>query len=61
MSLIAPCLWFNGEAEAAANLYVSLFPNSAIGAVSRYGEGAPFPAGTVMLNVCCDGALPGNR
>jgi len=40
MSLIAPCLWFNGEAEAAANLYVSLFPNSAIGAVSRYGGGA---------------------
>ena len=49
MSKIAPCLWFNGEAEDAATLYVSLFPDSAIGAVSRYGEGMPFPAGTAMM------------
>jgi predicted 3-demethylubiquinone-9 3-methyltransferase (glyoxalase superfamily) len=49
MSKIAPCLWFNGEAEEAANFYVSLFPDSAILAVSRYGQGAPFPAGTAMM------------
>jgi predicted 3-demethylubiquinone-9 3-methyltransferase (glyoxalase superfamily) len=49
MSKIAPCLWFNGEAEEAAKFYVSLFPNSAILAVSHYGEGAPFPAGTAMM------------
>ena len=49
MSKIAPCLWFNGEAEEAANFYVSLFPDSAILAVSHYGESAPFPAGTAMM------------
>jgi predicted 3-demethylubiquinone-9 3-methyltransferase (glyoxalase superfamily) len=49
MSKIAPCLWFNGEAEKAASLYVSLFPDSAITAVSRYGAGAPFPAGTALM------------
>jgi predicted 3-demethylubiquinone-9 3-methyltransferase (glyoxalase superfamily) len=46
---IAPCLWFNGEAEDAAQFYVSIFPNAAIGAVSRYGEGSHFPAGTALL------------
>ena len=49
MSTIAPCLWFNGEAEAAANFYVSLFPDAAITAVSRYGDGALFPAGTALM------------
>lgn len=49
MSKITPCLWFNGEAEDAANLYVSLFPDSAIGGISRYGENMPMPAGTAML------------
>ncbi|WP_295585528.1 VOC family protein [uncultured Lamprocystis sp.] len=49
MSKIAPCLWFNGEAEAAAALYVSLFPDASVAAVSRYGEGMPFPAGTAMM------------
>jgi predicted 3-demethylubiquinone-9 3-methyltransferase (glyoxalase superfamily) len=49
MSSIAPCLWFNGNAEEAANFYVSLFPNSSIDVISRYGEGAPFPAGTPLL------------
>jgi predicted 3-demethylubiquinone-9 3-methyltransferase (glyoxalase superfamily) len=49
MSRIAPCLWFNGDAEAAATQYVALFPNSRIGAVSRYGEGAPFAAGTALM------------
>ena len=49
MSKITPCLWFNGDAEEAANFYVSLFPDSSIGGVSRYGENMPMPAGTAML------------
>ena len=35
---ISPCLWFNDQAEEAAKLYVSLFPNSKFGAIARYGE-----------------------
>jgi predicted 3-demethylubiquinone-9 3-methyltransferase (glyoxalase superfamily) len=49
MSKIAPCLWFNGEAEAAARFYVGLFADAAMGPVSRYGQGAPFPAGTALM------------
>jgi predicted 3-demethylubiquinone-9 3-methyltransferase (glyoxalase superfamily) len=46
---IAPCLWFNGEAEAAAQFYVSLFPDSAMGSISRYGPGMHFPEGTALM------------
>ena len=46
---ITPFLWFDGNAEEAANFYVSVFPNSKITEVSRYGEGAPRPAGLVMV------------
>ena len=35
---ITPCLWFDNQAEEAAEFYVSLFKNSAIGAVTRYGK-----------------------
>jgi predicted 3-demethylubiquinone-9 3-methyltransferase (glyoxalase superfamily) len=49
MAKIKPCLWFNGEAEEAANFYVSLFPDGAVTATSRYGAGAPFPAGTALV------------
>src|SRR5437867_7540668 len=35
---ITPCLWFDSQAEDAATFYVGIFPNSKIGAVSRYGE-----------------------
>jgi len=35
---ITPCLWFNGEAEAAVQFYTDIFPASRIGQVSRYGE-----------------------
>lgn len=49
MSKIAPCLWFNGEAEEAANFYMSIFPDAGITMISRYGEGMPFPAGTAMM------------
>jgi predicted 3-demethylubiquinone-9 3-methyltransferase (glyoxalase superfamily) len=48
MQKITPFLWFDGEAEEAANFYVSIFKNSKIGSVSRYGEGGPGPKGTVM-------------
>jgi predicted 3-demethylubiquinone-9 3-methyltransferase (glyoxalase superfamily) len=48
MQKISPFLWFDNEAEEAANFYVSVFENSEIRDVSRYGEGAPVPAGTVM-------------
>jgi predicted 3-demethylubiquinone-9 3-methyltransferase (glyoxalase superfamily) len=42
------CLWFDGDAEDAAHFYVSVFENSGIGAVTRYPEGAPQPAGSVL-------------
>jgi len=35
---ITPCLWFDNQAEEAAKFYVSIFDNSSIGAVSRYGK-----------------------
>ncbi len=35
---ITPCLWFDDQAEEAARLYTSIFPNSNIGEISRYGE-----------------------
>jgi predicted 3-demethylubiquinone-9 3-methyltransferase (glyoxalase superfamily) len=49
MSTITPFLWFDTQAEEAANFYVSLFPNSRITTVSRYGENGPGPAGSVMI------------
>lgn len=45
---ITPFLWFNGQAEEAANLYVSVFKNSKIGSVVRYGDAGPGPKGTAM-------------
>lgn len=45
---ITPCLWFDGQAEEAANHYVSIFQNSKITAMSRYGEVGPGPKGSVM-------------
>ena len=49
MQKITPCLWFDTQAEEAANFYVSVFKNSKILDVSRYGEGGPMPAGTVLV------------
>ncbi len=50
---ITPCLWFDHQAEEAANLYTSIFKNSRIGQISRYGkEGFEIhrkKAGTVMV------------
>jgi predicted 3-demethylubiquinone-9 3-methyltransferase (glyoxalase superfamily) len=48
MQKISPFLWFDTQAEEAANFYVSIFKNSRILNVSRYPEGAPLPAGTAM-------------
>jgi len=43
MPTTVPCLWFDTNAEEAANFYVSVFPNSKIGAIQRYPENNPFP------------------
>jgi predicted 3-demethylubiquinone-9 3-methyltransferase (glyoxalase superfamily) len=48
MNEITPCLWFDTEGEDAATFYTSVFPNSRILDVSRFGEAGPRPAGTVM-------------
>jgi len=48
MQKIRPFLWFDGNAEEAMNFYVSVFKNSRIISVSRYGEAGPGPNGTVM-------------
>jgi predicted 3-demethylubiquinone-9 3-methyltransferase (glyoxalase superfamily) len=47
-SRIMPCLWFDTQAEEAANFYTSVFPNSRIVQLAHYGEGGPREAGTVM-------------
>ncbi len=49
MKSIYPCLWFDNQAEEAINFYVSLFPNSQIMDISRYGQGATLPEGTAFV------------
>jgi len=49
MQKITPFLWFDDQAEEAARFYVSIFRNSRLGAISRYGEAGPGPKGTVMV------------
>ena len=48
MSTITPFLWFDDDAEEAMNFYVEVFGDAKVGEVSRYGDGGPGPAGTVM-------------
>jgi predicted 3-demethylubiquinone-9 3-methyltransferase (glyoxalase superfamily) len=48
MTNITPCLWFDTEGEEAAEFYTSIFPNSRITHVARYGEAGPRAAGTAM-------------
>ncbi len=48
MPKISPFLWYDTQAEEAANLYVSIFPNSKILATARYGDAGPGPKGSVM-------------
>ena len=49
MQKITPFLWFDGKAEEATNFYVSIFKNSKVGSVTRYGDAGPGPKGTVMV------------
>ena len=42
------CLWFDGQAEEAANHYISIFPNSKLGRIGHYTEAGPGPAGSVL-------------
>ncbi|MEQ9070823.1 MAG: VOC family protein, partial [Gimesia chilikensis] len=46
---ISPFLWFDNNAEEAIDYYTSIFKNSKRFDVSRYGEGGPGPAGSVMV------------
>lgn len=48
MQKITPFLWFDNQAEEAVNFYTSIFKDSKIGKVTRYGEAGPAPKGTVM-------------
>ena len=48
MPIITPFLWFDGRAEEAAQFYSSIFKNSKIGSVTRYGDAGPGPKGSVM-------------
>ncbi len=49
MQKITPFLWFDNQAEEAVQFYTSIFKNSKIGDVTRYGEAGPGPAGSVMI------------
>jgi predicted 3-demethylubiquinone-9 3-methyltransferase (glyoxalase superfamily) len=49
MQKITPFLWFDNNAEEAMNLYVSIFKNSKVVNVSRYGDAGPGPKGSVMV------------
>ena len=55
---IVPNLWFDTEAEEAANFYISVFKNSRIVSVAHYTEAGPREAGTVMT---VEFELDGNR
>jgi predicted 3-demethylubiquinone-9 3-methyltransferase (glyoxalase superfamily) len=46
---ITTCLWFDHQAEAAANFYCSIFKNSKIGKIARYGDSGPGRKGDVMV------------
>ena len=48
MQKITPFLWFDGKAEEAMNFYTSIFKNSKVVGIMRYGEAGPGPKGTVM-------------
>jgi len=48
MQKITPFLWFDGKAEEAMNFYVSIFKNSKVGSITRYGDAGPAPKGSVM-------------
>lgn len=45
---LVTCLWFDTEGEEAATFYTSIFPNSKLGKITRYGSAGPRAEGTVM-------------
>jgi predicted 3-demethylubiquinone-9 3-methyltransferase (glyoxalase superfamily) len=49
MQKITPFLWYDDKAEEAATFYVSIFKNSKVLSVTRYGEAGPGQKGTVMV------------
>jgi predicted 3-demethylubiquinone-9 3-methyltransferase (glyoxalase superfamily) len=51
MQKITPFLWFNDKAEEAVNFYVSIFKNSKVVSMTRYGDAGPGPKGSVMSAV----------
>ena len=58
MEPIYPMLWFDGQAEDAASFYVSVFPDSKIDGITRYGAAGPGPEGSAMV---VDFTLSGRR
>jgi predicted 3-demethylubiquinone-9 3-methyltransferase (glyoxalase superfamily) len=48
MKRITPFLWFDNNAEEAMQFYTTIFKNSKVGRVSRYGDAGPGPKGAVM-------------
>jgi predicted 3-demethylubiquinone-9 3-methyltransferase (glyoxalase superfamily) len=48
MQKITPFLWFDDKAEEAMHFYVSIFENSKVGTISRYGDAGPGPKGSAM-------------
>lgn len=48
MQKITPFLWFDGKADEATNFYISIFENSKVLNIMRYGKGGPAPEGSVM-------------
>ena len=48
MQNLVTCLWFDTEGEDAARFYTSVFPNSKLGKITRYGSAGPRAEGTVM-------------
>src|SRR5437870_7706004 len=46
---ITPMLWYDNQAEEAANFYVSIFKNSRVTSISRYGDAGPGPKGSVIV------------
>ncbi len=48
MKKITPFLWFDNNAEEAVSFYLSIFKNSRIKSLLRYGKGGPMPEGTVL-------------
>ncbi|MDV6169868.1 VOC family protein [Flavobacterium sp. DG1-102-2] len=48
MQKLTPCLWFNGRVEEALEFYTSIFKNSKVNDISRYGKNMPMPAGSIL-------------